>query len=271
MGWHILRNLSAAMLACLAIGACAGMSRQTAKPITKIEARSLPSDILVRRTLDQLADILSTTVSDSEGVRPRNVLTFLWLNAIPRATDVPGLCQHDALIVDFGHAAKYAVDSDTPVRAVGLSASSYFLVLDPSQIGSWEATKAEQTELSNERCAELSTEDPRFFEAKSARDARDAFFVLMRATSELKSGTHDFKIDCGDKTQDCVDLLKKFRVEDVSSVSSCTQIGDPGQCWSIQSGFYRSVEIATEYAGGQNRIASVKTKERVVLIHGLID
>lgn len=266
MGWRILKIPSAAVLAFMAIGACANAGDQRAKPITKIEARSLPSGVLVRRTLDQLADILSTTVRGSAGVRPQNVLTYLWFNSSPRATEVDGLCQHDALIVDFGHTARHSVDSDTPTRAVGLSATSFFLFLALPKQRSTDNEGAVATDL-QDRCAKLSTDDMRFFAAESAHEAQGAIRALLAVQSSLHSGQYDFKVDCGE-TGPCIGFLKDFDVTDISSVADCKQVGDPGECWSFQSGFYRYLEIKTVYGKGT---ASVKTGEDIVLVHEPID
>jgi len=222
--------------------------------ITKLEARSLPADVVKRRTLDQLTETLHLT-SDRGATIPVNVLEFLPFELPARLTSDPNLCQKDWLFVSFGHEAQENPDSATPVRANGVGSRSGFSFLPHP--------------ANDEACRGLS--DDVFFHADSEYDARNAASVLAQATEQIRGERSDFEVSCPYDKIECLKFLGAFDLHKVRSASACNQIGDPGDCWAYSYGDSSEVEIKTDYDKGRKTIRSIKVIERYVHINQRID
>ena len=250
--FHVLVCVAAAV-ASFGASACSSMPVR-AKSITKLEARSLSADVITRRTLDQLTEVLQLTSGKSD-FPPVNVLGFLPFELPARLADEPGLCRKDLFFVSFSHEKQSRVDSSTKVRANGVETQSRFALLSPSG--------------DDEACRSLTGD--KFFAADSEYDARRAVTLLTKFVEQIGSEHFDFPTTCPRDEIGCLNFLKGFGLEKVRSVRDCDQIGDPGECWSYAYSEGGSIEIKTKYDEGRNTITSVKAIEVFVSVHEKID
>lgn len=178
-------------------------------PISKTEARALPTEALKRRVLAQVADMLVEAPRPTANRKPRRPLNDLWFSTKPVATYVDGVCRSDTVIVEFqtGLSEGRSGDADTPVRASGLSATPNFYV----------AADGEKV-----RCDRLDPSDPRFLSAADAQDARDGATLLRIVAAGAAEAKPPFSSRCGGGG-DCTAVLTSLKLADFSSIEDCTR------------------------------------------------
>ena len=176
-------------------------------PISKTEARALPTETLKRRVLAQVADMLVEGPRPSNGRKPRRPLDDLWFRTRPIATYIEGVCRSDTVVVEFQSdwSEGRHGDADTPVRASGLSATPTFLVA------------AEHEKI---RCDRLDPSDPRFLSAGNAEDARDGAKLLRIIAAGAAEAKPPFSFKCGG-VADCKAVLTSLKLTDFSSIENC--------------------------------------------------
>jgi hypothetical protein len=181
-----------------------------AAPISKTEARALPTQVLKRRVLAQVADLLV------EGPRPTGTphrpLSDLWFHTKPVATHIDGVCRSDLMVIEFQSDLPKGDDgdADTPVQASGLSVTSFFYV----------AAKGEKV-----RCDRLDLSDPRFLRVADPLRARDGVSLLRRVATGAAQAKPPFAYHCG-QVADCLTVLALLKPATFAAIEDCTHDED---------------------------------------------
>jgi hypothetical protein len=272
MGRRANRQIFVVMFACLAIHGCAGVERRPAKPITKIEARTLPPQIVTRRSIDQLAAILALSPYPSHGVRQRYALEDLWFWTAPRGTGIPDLCQADLVVMQFVPDHTAPVDAETPTRVHGITATPAFHFLaPPKQTGRDEWTPQESART-DEDCRRLDPEKISFFHAEDPKYANSSAILLSKVLEQIISGQPRFELTCTNSNEPCAKLLKGFDLTDLLDVRRCNRNDDVFNvtCTQFRLGDLR-IDVFWPYAEPPDVISRVSVAELIVLGHTRID
>jgi hypothetical protein len=248
--------------------ACAtSQDEWTSEPITKIESRTLRSDIVTHQVFDQLADAL--TFDQPTNVRPeppRLALADAWFYTRPRADPNRPLCVVDEVVVRFEPASADDLGADTPVRAASVEASPRFhFVAAPSD---------PRQPLDNAVCAALSPiGDETFFSASSSDQAWNAALLLELVAGRVREAELTFEIECSGRRLDCNAVLSEASYAQITDVRACAR-PDPhvGYCYIMTLGGDVSVAIEAQNVlrpGERPRwvIEKVWVSELIVLWH----
>lgn len=226
-------RLSATLL--LGLGLCAGSAQAApSAPISKLEARTLPPELVKRRVVDQIGDLLLPEPRQTPFVRPRRPLTEMELHTRPHATWIAGLCESDAVRVEFGTAGRAADPAETPMKAVGLTAQAGFRFLQrPATRPSIEDVRAERT-AADRRCAALDPDRQRFFEAQNAAVAADAAWLYLKVVEGLGQPRPPFRLECAEGWDCAKDIVADNGLDRLSGAERCD--GEPLRnigCWTV--------------------------------------
>ena len=236
--------------------------------MTKIEARNLPPEIVKRRTLDQLADILTLPPYPGGSKHPKKMLDTLWFNTTPRATTIDGLCQTDTLEVEFVPLKAGGTKSDEPTRAAGFSAQSTYYQVWPAAEKYAEELTIQQHERLDAKCATLDPEKTHFLRADSADIASQGIALLKNVLTDIKSGQSSFSVACPNYKSQCRDLFEPDAISHIWSIHRLDS--DAGSTWTIDS-LSPKFEIRTKWDHTVQSIMSVTAWEMVVIADYRID
>ena len=190
---------------------------QTAPPVTREQAMTLPPDQLADIVLRQLgARVTSVTrpnFNPNSGLQMASALQHLEFATAPRATDVIGLCAANLIEVEFEPPApRPGVNSnvaETPVRARTLRAEQVFRVI--GEIEPYAEVSEDRAADEDRRCAASGPVIPAdyndharapFFRYSGGIDRVTALLVLQRAIGEARDGTYR-DIGCGGPAAAC--------------------------------------------------------------------
>ena len=205
-----LRIPLATLVLTLGLGVAAQAAAEPAAPISKIQARALPTEALKQRVAAQIADMLVESPRPTVGKTPRRPLGDLWFRTRPVTTGADGVCQSDTVVVAFrSKLAPGEGDADTPVHASSLSATPNFYVAE-------EGEKV--------RCGRLDPFDPRFLRAATAQKAKDGTRLLRAVAAGAAEAKPPFTTQCGGA--DCASWLTPLKLADISDIEDCTRDED---------------------------------------------
>lgn len=262
------------------LAACASPSPQSSRPISKIEARSLPAKQVVQRATSQLAEILSLVPYPPSTVRPVIALKDLWFWTTPRATAVPGLCRSDEVVIEFAPSIDISseLNSDTQTRATGIRATPRFRFLAPPAPTDWPDFTADEKARANADCALVDPQKEAFFETDSEfeGDANRMALLFERMQAELASGASGIDLVCSNSTKPCAEMFATMTLEDLRESRRCR--GDDGKlatCTEFRTRNQTSgdsrIYVFWKYSDIPETIYRVEVHELVVLGHARID
>jgi hypothetical protein len=247
-------------------------------PITKVESRALPSDIVVRRITDQLSHILKLEPYPSGGPPPVRPLSDLWFWSVPYPTSVPGVCAADRITLYLRQASERQSGAQTPVVAEHLDVGHFYhLSAAPSAIHGKEL-QSDVPFADYAVCAKLDPLKTRFIQADDEDEVEQAAYWLAIAQSELTAqGSVPFS--CIDDTREkmCTTGLSKLKLDDVNFVAGCEVISQSGKvtnpssrCWELFASQW-SVKIALTPDRAGATISQIEVGELVTTGDARID
>jgi hypothetical protein len=242
-------------------------------PITKREARTLPSGQVQRRVLAQIGDILDREPANpkADPVRP---LDMLWLETKPHGTDVPGLCQIDILRVQFEAFGTPMRDADTPVRATGFTSYASFALLTELK-GDFNSLASSRDRSWTPDCADPKAKFLARFEAPDAMTAVDGLQLLDMARKAAP--TLGASLTCSwltaDQAKECPQALQGVTPQTILTISRCES--EPGlaagdQCLSIQS-TDQQVKLLYRQTGAGKTLLAVRADWTIIIADQRID
>ncbi|HUO94423.1 MAG TPA: hypothetical protein VMU22_15965 [Rhizomicrobium sp.] len=245
-------------------------SANDVRPITKIESRELPPDVVTQRVLSQLANILHLEKYTADpGHRPHLPLNDLWLWTSPRATYAPELCAADQVTVYFRPVAEIS-GPETKTVAEGIHAKTYYRFLHLPVLPMFSAMGLSDVRDLRARCADVNPEKEQMLSARDEESAVEGVWLISELASELKSTPPSFTLDCHDYRDDdpqCLSDAKLMRPEEVTNIESCESDDGRATCWEIdQFGFHGhdiGVRLYVETKNGKPNIVRVHPIEWV--------
>jgi hypothetical protein len=212
---------------------------QAAPPISKLEARQLPADIVARRVTAQLADILTPSPRLKGRKPPVLPLTDLWYWTRPRATAMPNLCESDQVTFSFETVGREDGDAETPARATGVTAKPLFhLVKAPSKPDPDPISRDERLR-SQAACSGLHPETYEgFFAAPSPEMAVQGAWLVRQVIEEAKRPGPGLQVSCHRGGQsavaDCRAEVAKLDPDTLGAVEDCSEVDAPrSTCLSL--------------------------------------
>jgi hypothetical protein len=220
-----------ASLLIAALAGCAGdawaqSDVKTGPPLSKTEARQLPSRAVIKRATDQLSDVLV----EGPRARPRNPpvmpLSDLGFWTRVRALSTPGLCAADQVTFAFEPTTLDTKGASTPARVSGVTARTHYRFLAPPRSADPEPLTAAQRLTAQDACGRLHPEVTYdFFVAPSEIDATRGAWMLSKLIASARDGTLSAPISCNpsgpDKGVDCRKLIARMSPEMLTSVEDC--------------------------------------------------
>ncbi len=194
-----------------------------ASPITKLDARQWSADVLKRRVLGQLQDVLIPIPYPSRHRPPTRPLTDLWFWTVPQSTGVRGLCSSSEVTVYFRPDPGSPQTASAPTHATDLTATRRFRMIAPPR--SAQPDYVDRTELNDadEACAVLDPHKDRFFGAPDQTTASSALWFVDRLQKGAE--TKGLQIDCQASLAggpvDCPKLLAGLTPSDIFEVDTC--------------------------------------------------
>ncbi len=238
-----------------AFGISEAYAEDGAAPITKIEARRLPPNVVKRHVLDQLFDILVLEPYPKIAERPKHELTDLSFWTRAHGAYVSGLCEADQLTVTFDPVGLEPKGADTPVKVSGISARGYYRFLTlPVGVSGAEMSLADRKAL-DRRCAGLDPDQINFFQAENDDDARDGALVLQAVLRQAATGSISTVHGCApeDTAKACAAFVAGASLDKLKSIEWCNIPNDPvaGRCTDIWAG---DVSLVVHYDGFGDKI-----------------
>lgn len=218
--------------------------------ITKIESRTLPPDIVTQQIFSQLAKRMRLEPYPVGGRRPRLPLSAMHFWMVPRATNVPELCESSFVTVNFdpvelGHGA------DTRASATGLEVDHVFYFLSEPASPVRGTLDASSRLKANEACVGLKLDN--FFRAPDVNAAVSGINAFQNVVREARGNAPlSFPCKYGDvPAEECQHDLAKLEFARITDVRPCTDLDGSMECHAIWlSGAGRSITIRSHNAGG---------------------
>ena len=234
------------------------------RPITKLEARQWPDDVLKQRVLEQLKDVLIPVPYHSPRP-PTRPLTELGFWTRPQSTTSKGVCSSDDITIGFrfDQAAKRQ-GALTPSQATSLKAVERYHVADSvgpdidSDVGPDEQADADEV------CAGFNPLHDRFFSAPDAETAQ--FAAQLVDLLRKRARDQQLKVDChisppGDAA--CRKRLSELKPSDIAEIENC----EPAGCEDIDVGSGLELRVMTL----RGEPTSVRVGEEVIIADERID
>jgi hypothetical protein len=262
----------AAICAVLTAQACSSIERHPTRTMSKNESRSLPQSVATDRALNQLADILIAMPAGESGVRPKRPLEDLWYWTIPRATNSPGICQTDRVILMFEHAMAPDADADTPARVNGISAEPRFHVLPNADRANRDwLSEAQQADL-DKRCKLLRPNDIDLVSASDDGLVLRGIRVFDAMQSHLQLPHPRLILECHPNDSTCREEFDALTFVDVHSIESCevNRTYENAGCMRFTTADF-TVSVYAAHTGTPPRVFEVSAERRLVLWHRRID
>ncbi|HEX8193674.1 MAG TPA: hypothetical protein VF552_12325 [Allosphingosinicella sp.] len=242
------------------------------RTITKSDVRTAPPAETHGRLRDQVWQMFQREDRRSERA-PRRPLDEVWLTTRPRGTDVPGLCRFDLAVVEFAPVARVGEDggnADTPVRAVGISASPRYRFSSPP--AGFHRRISDPRRLPQEGgCETLDTDRDGFFEAPDEETATDGVLAFSRLLDALRAG-RDVPLQCAlhpDET-DCRAVILAHDAASIDRVETCRPSGGGRPCFLV-SAYDREIEVELEPDLQAAIVHSARLVSMIVMSHSRID
>ncbi len=253
--------IMAAAVAVVFVGAAQGGARA----ITKIEARTLPPDVVLHRVLEQFADAVIPPEPVKPVVRPKHPLTDMYYVTRPRGTYVRDLCQADQVRFDFDPVGADDKGGDTAMKVSGISVRNTFRFLAPpsAATSSQSISSAERREL-KARCAKLDPETG-FFDADNDEVAEEGGLLLQAILKDAATSAMPSSYDCeGYTAKECAETVRQAAPDKLILVKRCHAFttDQRGECTEIWSQFV-GLTVLSEGSGDQLKIIRVKVSEIV--------
>jgi len=253
------------MIATLALAGPAWAGGETA-PLTKSQARQIPSATLKARVLRQLSDVLVDGYRPS-GHKPRVVLSSLDYWTTPRPSNEPNVCQ--ATSVDFKFAPVVGDpdeaddgdwNADTPVVVTDVAATTLYHVLadgaDDMPGGDWRRGR-------RAKCARLVIDKTPFFGAEDAQSAARGAWLLARLRAAADQPAPGFAVECPKAETGCLASLKGGRFW---SVDRCQGALVWVQCLALNVEDYQA-QVTYSWKNGSLVVDRVKVDQMITLTH----
>ena len=203
-----MRGLLLAMLVMMAPAAALAT-----EPLSEQDIQTLPEDVVIGRTLDQLGEIMGLKPSYLPIGGPRSGFVLV---TRPRATSATGICRADMLRPEFEPGLGVGEEIDRKALAVGFTADSLFAELKPGQA-----------------CADLDPLARGFFVADTAYMARWTLDMLRKAIAGAPRKA--FPIDCDRENwrqRTCAKVLAEVRLDRLWGVRRCDPV-KAGVCLTL--------------------------------------
>ncbi|MGQ0590812.1 MAG: hypothetical protein ACT4N8_15015 [Sphingosinicella sp.] len=205
------------------------------RTITKSEIRAADP----RRTHGRLRDVI-WDMFEREDVRseaqPRHALTDFWLRTRPRGTEIPGLCRYDGVTVEFAPTSRRDRGADTPVRAVGLRASSFFHFISPPTQQFHDAANYDLLPSDGD-CRSLDANELPFFRSEDEQVAVNGYLAFLRLQDALRAN-QTMELDCYPgrmETRTCREIILAIGTDAVSDVRRCEWSEARQNCFRIRA------------------------------------
>lgn len=203
--------------------------------ITKIETRSLPSNEVSKRVMEQLSRIITPSPDPNAQPHPAMPLSELSFWTKPRGTFITGLCAADGMTVSFRHTG-LAAGAATPVEAIGVVAKTYYHFLDWPKDYARHDRNARQVAQDEDACARIDPDKVRMIEASDESDVAEGtwlFGEIVRRAADPKDS-----FDCTEDPRygipQCRKRLATLRREDISNIGRCDIEGKgDGHCLTV--------------------------------------
>lgn len=239
--------------------------------ITKEELRTEAPRVIQEKLKEQIWNMFKRE-DYRRSERPRMPLTDLFIKTQTVETMVPGLCRYDEARIEFSPTHKGKPNTNTPSKATGLTARSYFKFLRPPA-GDFNEL-ADKTRSHDTPCS--TTDDEGFFEAGDAKDATDGYLIWLNLQRALRDG-RAIPLDCDlfeNDTQPCTEIVKGVVPKDLQSIATCPAENFGERCFEVRT-IDRSIKI---YSNGfvspgppPNEVRRAKVGGMIVMWHKRID
>lgn len=242
-------------------------------PVTKRQAREIPSATLKARVLRQLSDVLVEQPRPRTGRKPVKLLTDLGFWTKPRPSSEPNVCQTTSVQFNFEPVGSDLdrekdwdedLDADTPVTVTDVATTAFYHVLavgaDDMPGGDWRRGR-------RAKCARLRIGEEVFFTAADAEDASRGAWLLARLRAAADQPKTDFVLKCPERQAACLGVLKD---EALWNVQGCRERTAAGLCLNLNLGDH-AVEVVYRWTAGAMVIDNVRVDELIVLSHERID
>lgn len=238
--------------------------------VTKAEFRSQPQRTTERQLKDQLWAIFEP-VDERRGKdrpSPRVPLRSSWLVSHSYATPVPGLCRIDGVTLQFAPVRDSPHNAQTPVRAYGLEARSYFYFRKPPKGQEADIADSDRSPWDPE-CAGLDLYKQEFFSASNATTATDGYYAMLLAKRVSEGGK--LQPDCqrlaAFEKRPCVQIVADFARGGISNVAECEGTY-PLSCYRIIDGADMQMEVTVDE---KEALRSVALDQLIIIRDTLID
>jgi hypothetical protein len=260
---------------------------RASEPITKREARAMPTAEFNARTMNQIADLFEPRADDRRR-KPTRPLDYEVFHTVPRTTSIRGLCRVDQLAVTFAPAEGRGKGIDRPSRASGFTAQSFFaFVIEPpndarfhSDLFGGEDTPSvpETGPCAGAAFAGGAFAGGAYFAAESERDAADAYLIFRGMIAEAQKA--DWIWRCDGANTDCAARVEGMVAGDADRVDRCDSYVLGAQCFRYLIG-NRTVRIVSTLPASKLqdgvlkslpvKILEVETQTVIVLTHEAVD
>jgi hypothetical protein len=258
--------------------ACATMPPRS-EPLTKIESRELPPEIVTSIVMGQIADLLLYDQPSSSRARPPSYhLDRADFFSRPRASQYPGMCMTSRLFVEFESTRLADLGADAPVRASSFETTRLFRILDSPPPEANTPTR-EPTEHDHAVCAELDPRTTEFFEADEEVTAHNATLLKQMLASSSNDAVFTFEIDCQVRRSEdgCRSVLSEVAAAPIEFARRCDD-ERAGYCYYLQAGGHALVIVASNIyrhdrpeLGLHWEINRVRVSDLIVLYHSRPD
>jgi hypothetical protein len=240
------------------------------RPITKLESRRLPSLVVTKRALSQLAGILHLQAYPSGGPPPKLPLDELWFWTTPHSTYVRGLCVADDVTIKFAPIGTDNAGANTKVAANGIEAKAYYhFVQAPDRLN--EEMSQSERHAQDAKCASLDPEKDMTLWAQDEDDAVEEYRLISDLIRDSHSSPRPFELDCSkyyDGESKCASDLAAVALKDVNSINRCESPNTDVTCWvfDLTAGQdYLELQLFVQSIPGAQVIVKVVPHEQVVI------
>lgn len=255
---------------------------RAAEPITKRQARAMPTAEFNARTMNQIADLFEPRADDRGGT-PTRPLDYEVFHTAPRTTYIRGLCRVDQLAVAFAPAEGRGKGIDRPSRASGFTAQSFFaFVIEPPADARFHSDlfggKNTPSVPEAGPCAGAAFADGVYFAAESEREAADAYLIFRGMITEAQKA--DWIWRCDGANANCAARVEGMVAGDADRVDRCDSYVLGAQCFRYLIGNQTVRIVSTSPASKLQdgvlkslpvKILEVETQTVIVLDHEAVD
>lgn len=207
--------------------------------------------------------------------KPTRPLTDIYLKTRRQATLVPGLCRYDGVSIELEAATPREQGADTPMRATGLSSTSYFAFVAPPADDYEEIENPDLIDTGE--CAGLPDDYP-FFAADDeyrATQGYRAFAALLEALGNEEKVLLECNLFRSDDGKSCEEIIAALGPDQLSSVGPCDRDPDwSTECQRIYVADRRiDIRLTAHVSPGPpaGKVVSAKLDSLIIMAHERID